>query len=255
VDVAGVLLDIDGVLTVSWEPLPGAAQAVAALRKDRLALRLVTNTTTHSRAALARTLRGIGIDVDPPEIVTAVVGTATYLRAHHPGARVYLLSDGDAREDMPDVNLVDEEGDVVVIGGACDAFTYEALNRGFRMIRNGAALVGMHRNLYWRTSEGLALDGGAFIAGLEQASGVEAVICGKPSPEFFDAALSAIGVPPERALMVGDDIENDVLGAQRMGISGVLVKTGKFAPADLERGRPDYTIDSVAALPSLLGSS
>jgi HAD superfamily hydrolase (TIGR01458 family) len=253
--VDGILLDIDGVLTISWEALPGATDAVAALRAIGTPFRLLTNTTTHSRTELARTLGGVGIEVDPAEIITAVVGTASYLRARHPGARVFLLSDGDAQEDMQGVNVVGEDGDVVVIGGACDAFSYEALNDAFRMIRNGAALVGMHRNLYWRTSDGLALDAGAFIAGLELACDVRAAICGKPSPSFFEAALSTMQIRAERAMMVGDDIANDVVAAQRIGMSGVLVRTGKFSPKDLERGHPDHVIDSVADLPPLLASS
>jgi HAD superfamily hydrolase (TIGR01450 family) len=136
--VDGVLLDIDGVLTTSWRPLPGAVEALAWLRSSGVALRLLTNTTTHSRGDLARTLREAGIDVEPDEIVTAVVGTATFLREHHPAASVFLLSDGDATEDLEGVAVVDladdtprpavgagagasRAADVVVIGGACDA--------------------------------------------------------------------------------------------------------------------------------------
>ena len=190
------------------------------------------------------------------EIVTAVVATAEYLRAHHAGARVLLLSDGDAREDLDGVELIgpQDKADVVVIGGACDEFTYPTINHIFRSLMGGAALVGMHRNMFWRTSEGLQLDAGAYIAGLEEASGVRAVICGKPAPEYFQAALDALGVAASNAAMVGDDIANDVLAAQGIGMTGVLVRTGKFRPAELEHshGVPDHVIDSVADLPTLL---
>jgi ribonucleotide monophosphatase NagD (HAD superfamily) len=112
----------------------------------------------------------------------------------------------------------------------------------------------MHRNLYWRTAEGLQLDGGAFVAALEAASGVAPVVCGKPSPAYFDAALGSMGVRAGRAAMVGDDVVNDVLGAQSAGLTGVLVRTGKFRPGDLERGSPDELVDSIADVPALLGS-
>jgi len=84
---------------------------------------------------------------------------------------------------------------------------------------------------------------------------VRATICGKPSPEFFRSALSELGVPAERAAMVGDDIVNDVLGAQAVGMIGVLVRTGKFRDGDLTKGEPNHVVDSIADLPSVVGSS
>lgn len=255
--IEGVLLDIDGVLAVSWEPIEGAARTVGWLRDEGIAFRLVTNTTTHTCADLAGVLSGAGIAVEPGEIITAVVGTAAYLREHRPGARCFLLSDGNAREDLEGVTLVGpgaEDADVVVVGGACDDFSYANVNRVFRMLMNGAALVAMHKNLYWKTGGGWELDGGAYVHALEQAAGVEATVCGKPSAPFFDAALGMLGAPAERVCMVGDDIVNDVLGAQALGLIGVLVRTGKFRPEDLEAagGAPDLTIDSIADLPALL---
>jgi HAD superfamily hydrolase (TIGR01458 family) len=253
---AGVLLDIDGVLTISWEEIPGASAAVEELRRRGIPLRLVTNTTTHRRTELARTLAGAGISVRPEEIVTAVVGAAAYLREKHPGARCFLLSDGDATEDLEGVELVEDEPDVVLIGGASDDFSYRNVDRAFGMLVGGASLVAMHRNLYWRTTDGLQLDAGAYVRGLEEAAGVEAVVIGKPAPTFFRAALGEIGVPPEKAWMVGDDVENDVRGAQRLGMTGVQVRTGKFRVRDLDAGdAPSHVIDSIADLPALLDAS
>lgn len=252
-----MLLDIDGVLAVSWEALPGAIEALEWLREHEVPFRLVTNTTTHTRAELARTLSEAGIAAAPGEIVTAVAATAAYLRKAHPGARVFVLSDGDARADLEGVELVDEGADVVVLGGAYEGFDYPTMNRVFRMLMDGAALVAMHRNLYWRTSEGWQLDGGAYVVGLEQATGRPAAVCGKPAEAYFASALEQIGVPAGRAAMVGDDLVNDVLGAQAVGLSGVLVRTGKFRAEDLRRvgGSPDVVLDSIADLPNLLASA
>jgi HAD superfamily hydrolase (TIGR01458 family) len=255
-NVDGLLLDIDGVLAVSWEPIAGAVDTLSWIRERAIPFKLITNTTTHTREALAGTLRDAGFVVDPADIVTAVAATAAYLRTHFAGARVFLLSDGDARADLHDVTLVgsDDTADVVVIGGACDDFTYAVVNHIFGLLNEGATLIGMHRNMYWRTAEGIQLDGGAYIAALEEATGVQATICGKPAPAYFEAALEMLGVPASSAAMVGDDVVNDVLGAQAIGLTGVLVRTGKFRPADLERddGSPDHVIDSFADLPTLL---
>ena len=257
-EIDGVLLDIDGVLAISWEPLPGAIETLGWMRANGVPFRLITNTTTKTRSDLARTLRDAGFDVRDDELVTAVVATAEYLRTNHAGASCFLLSDGDARDDLEGIPLVDVDvAEVIVLGGASEDFTYPTMNRIFRRLMDGATLVGMHRNLYWRTSEGLELDAGAYIAGLEEATGHQAAICGKPTGPYFDAALAVLGVPRERALMVGDDIVNDVSGAQALGLRGALVKTGKFLPDDLGKvpDAPDHVLETIADLPQLLTSS
>ncbi|HEY9439833.1 MAG TPA: TIGR01458 family HAD-type hydrolase [Streptomyces sp.] len=258
--IAAVLIDIDGVLTVSWKPLPGAVAAMERLRAAELPLALVTNTTSRTRARIAAQLAGPGFPVGADDILTAPAVTAAYLREHEPDARCLLVNAGDVREDLPGVTLIDERDptppDVVVLGGAGPAFTYEALNGAFRHIQHGARLVAMHRNLYWRTADGLELDTGAFLPGLERAARTEAVITGKPAEAFFATALAHLGATPGRTVMVGDDIESDVLAAQRCGITGVLVKTGKYRPEthrDADR-TPDHVIDSFADLPALLNS-
>jgi HAD superfamily hydrolase (TIGR01458 family) len=255
-DVRAVLLDIDGVLTVSWKPLPGAVDAVRALRDAGLRLAMLTNTTSRTRSWIAGTLAEAGFPVEPQDVLTAPAATASYLAQHRPGARCLLLNAGDVAEDMAGVQLVDVDPDVVVLGGAGPEFRYAALNDVFGHLQRGAELVAMHRNLFWRTEEGLQLDSGAFLVGLERAAGVEAVVVGKPAPEFFAAALRHVEAPAAAAVMVGDDVEADVVGGQAAGMTGVLVRTGKFLP-DAEEGvggeRPQHVVDSVADLPALLG--
>lgn len=263
-----VLIDIDGVLTVSWQPLPGAVEALREIREAGLGVALVTNTTSRTRASIARTLADAGFPVSAEDILTAPAVTAAYLAEHCPGARCVLLNSGDIGEDLDGVALVgdDEDGnegdgsggrsvpDVVVVGGAGPEFGYAALNRAFGHLQRGARLVAMHRNLYWRTDDGLQLDTGAFLVGLEKAARVEAEITGKPSAAFFEAALAHVGAGAGEAVMVGDDVESDVLAAQRAGVRGVLVRTGKYLPQThrAASGTPDHVIDSFADLPALL---
>lgn len=257
-----VLIDIDGVLTVSWRPLPGAVEALREIRDAGLGVVLVTNTTSRTRASIAGTLQEAGFPVSAADVLTAPAATAAYLAEHVPGARCALLNSGDVGEDLGDVTLLDPADaatvpDVVVVGGAGPEFDYTALNRAFGHLQRGARLIAMHRNLYWRTDEGLQLDSGAFLAGLEAAARTEAVITGKPAPAFFAAALARLGVSADEAVMVGDDIESDVLAAQRTGVTGVLVKTGKYLPETHRdaSGTPDQVIDSFADLPELLRGS
>lgn len=252
-----VLVDIDGVLTVSWRALPGAVDALARLRRAGLRVALLTNTTSRTRAQIVSALADAGFAVEPSEVLTAPVLTASYLAEHHPGARCLMLNSGEVAEDLAGVAMVgdDAEPDVVVLGGAGPEFTYEALNRVFAAVLAGAPLVAMHRNLFWRTRAGLQLDTGAYLTGLEQAAGVSATVVGKPSPAFFTSALDRLDVQATEAIMVGDDIDNDVLGAQAQGISGILVRTGKYRAesVDAAAGTPDTVLDSFADVPNLLG--
>jgi len=255
--IGAVLIDIDGVLTVSWRPLDGAVAALDRLREAALPLALVTNTTSRSRASIAAALAEAGFAVTADDILTAPVIAAAYLAEQYPGARCLLLNNGDIGEDLAGVTLAvqdDPAVDVVLTGGAGPEFSYQALNAAFGHLQRGATLVAMHRGLYWRTSEGLQLDSGAFVAGLEQAAGTTAEVVGKPAPAFFHAALSHLGTSAAHTLMVGDDIENDVLGAQRQGLTGVLVRTGKYLPRALHdaSGTPDHVLGSFADLPALL---
>src|SRR5439155_21589407 len=139
-------------------------------RDAGIPFRLATNTTSATRGELAARLAGAGLAVEPDDIVTAPVVTAAYLRTHHPGARCLLLGEGGAAEDLEGVELVDDRADVVIVAGADRAYTWENLNRAFRMLLDGAVLVAMHRNLAWRTDDGMTLDSGAFLPGLERAS-------------------------------------------------------------------------------------
>jgi HAD superfamily hydrolase (TIGR01458 family) len=249
-----VLIDIDGVLTVSWQPLPGAVSAVSRMRAAGLKLRLLTNTTSRTRAAIAATLAAAGFPVDAGDILTAPVLAAAYIAEHYPGARCLLLNSGDIRADLAGVTLVEDHPDIVLIGGGGPEFSYQALNEAFSHLQDGARLVAMHRNLYWRTDAGLQLDTGAFLVGLEKAAGVQAEVIGKPAAAFFEAALASLRADPSAAVMVGDDIEADVLAAQRAGITGVLVRTGKYLPRALcdASGTPDHVVDSIADVPPML---
>ena len=255
--VGAVLIDIDGVLTVSWEPISGAVAAVEHLRAAGIPLALVTNTTSRSRASIAATLAAAGFPVTAGDILTAPAIAAAYLREHYPGARCLLLNSGDISADLTGITLAGQDDpavDVVLIGGAGREFSYQALNRAFRCLQAGALLVAVSRGMYWRTSDGLQLDSGAFVAGLEQATGTAAEVVGKPAEGFFRAALAYVGVTAQGALMIGDDIDNDVLAGQRCGLTGVLVKTGKYQTRTHfgAATAPDHVLDSIADLPQLL---
>jgi HAD superfamily hydrolase (TIGR01458 family) len=253
----GVLLDIDGVLTVSWSALPGSVATLEVLADQGIAFRLVTNTSSKSRRQIAELLADAGMVVDPAVILTAVSSAARFLAERYPGIGCLVVNEGSLDEDLDGVDIVDAgHAGVVLLGGAGPRVGYRNIDAVFKLAVEGVPVVALHRNVRYATADGPALDMGAFILGLEAAAGIEIPVVGKPAPEFFLAALADLGSEPGDAVMVGDDIGADVLGAQAVGITGVLVKTGKFRPSDLDidgqSPEPDHVIDDVGALPGLL---
>jgi HAD superfamily hydrolase (TIGR01458 family) len=254
--MAAILVDVDGVLHVSGVPIAGAATAVRRLRDDGHRLRLVTNSTTRSRTQLVEQLRDMGIELDDDELQTTGSVAAQALA----GKRVLALTMPGLLDDLDGLTLVGMNVDAVLIGGADEGeetgrvFSYLNLNRAFHELEAGADLYCLHKNKWWQTADGARLDTGAFVAGLEYAADVEATVLGKPSSAYFAAALAALDAEPALTWMVGDDIEDDILGAHNHGLRTVLVRTGKFRPDDVERARvqPDGIVSSIAQLPDWL---
>ena len=251
-----ILLDIDGVLHVSGEPIPGAVEAIAQLRADGHALRFVTNNSTLPRDVLAGELRAIGFELDEAEIQTTPRAAVRELG----GRRVLALVMPSIVPDLEGLELVGHEAEAVLIGG-CDetlepnqVFSYMNLGRAFDELQAGASFYCLHKNRWWQTSRGPMLDGGAFVAGLEYATGLEATVLGKPSPAYFAAALDALGAEPELTWLITDDIDADVRGAQLFGMRTALVRTGKFRPEQLESSAviPDAVVSSLAIFPDWL---
>jgi HAD superfamily hydrolase (TIGR01458 family) len=257
--MAAILLDVDGVLHVSGEPIPGAALAVQRLRDARHRLRFVTNNTTRTRAALAEELRAMGIELEDEELQTTPRAAAAALA----GRRVLALTMPAIVDELEAVQLCGENAEVVLVGGADETsetnsvFSYMNLARAFAELELGADLYSLHKNRWWQTSRGPLLDSGCFVAGLEYAAEVEATVVGKPSAPYFTAALEALDADAEMTWMVGDDIEADVAGAQQHGLKTALVRTGKFRPDAVERGtvRPDAILSSIADFPDWLESA
>jgi HAD superfamily hydrolase (TIGR01458 family) len=257
--MAAILLDVDGVLHVSGEPIPGAVEAVARLRADGHRLRFVTNNSSRSRDTLAAELRAMGHELDDDELQTTPTAAARVLG----GRRVYALVMPAVVPDLDGIELVGESADAVLVGGVDETlepnqvFSYMNLARAFSEIQAGADLFALHKNPWWQTARGPMLDGGAFVAALEYATGIDATVIGKPSASAFAAALAALDAEPELTWLVTDDLEQDVRGAQLFGMKTLLLRTGKFRPEGLERSStvPDAVLSSIAHVPGWIERS
>jgi HAD superfamily hydrolase (TIGR01458 family) len=278
----GLLLDLDGVLILRGEAIPGAVDAMDRLERSRLPYRILTNTSLVSRRTLSLQAAILGFRIEPDHIVSALSATAAHTRRAFAGRPIYVLAAPDARREFAGQWLVshaeaDSPGmavDAVVVGDSPEELTYANVNRAFRFIRDGAAFIAVHRNPWWTTVGGPTIDAGLYVVGLEYSSGVTATVVGKPSSGIFAEAASQIAAGSPRAdaaagspgadaatglVMVGDDLVMDVAGGIAAGLRTVLVLTGRSSPEDVARaarGEPPASgapIVPIAIAPSIAG--
>ena len=266
--VRGLLLDMDGVLVLRNALVSGAADALAGLEEAGIPYLVATNTSMLSRATLSLELGKAGLAIAPGRIVSAASAAAGYVRRHFPHEPVYVLVAPDARSEFDGLSMLghDHAGQpgvraaAVVVGDAGDEFTPRNMQTAFTQLRDGARFVAMHKNRWWLTPAGVMLDSGAYVAALEFATQQRALVTGKPSRAFFVEGVRQLGVlAAGEVAMVGDDLWNDVRGAQRAGLRGVFVRSGKhgdeeLARATTERGgrAPDAVAPSIVEIAAAL---
>ncbi len=238
--VKAVLLDLAGVLYDGDRAVPGAAAAVARLRRAGLPVRFLTNTTRQPRRALIARLARLGFDVAPEEVFTPAVAACDRLIRSRQVP--HLLIHPDLAEDFRHAPS-DGPATAVVLGDAGAYFTYERLNAAFRVLIGGADFYALAANRTFRDSDGeISMDAGAFVAALEYAARTRAEVLGKPAPAFFATALADAGVAAADAAMIGDDAEADIAGALNAGLgAAILVRTGKYRTGDEKRAQPRPT--------------
>ena len=248
--VKGLLIDISGVLYRGDEALPGAVAALDRLQREQIPHLLVTNTSTRTRHQVAQKLKDLGFYLEEKRILSTVDATAEYLREHR--LKPLLIINPAIRGAFAD--LVDPVPNAVVLGDAGDLFDYNRLNRAFHLLMDGAPLIAMGANRYYRNGDGdLCLDIGPFKAALEFAAECTATVIGKPAAHFFHSACRRLALTPGEVGMIGDDAEMDVAAASAAGLRACLVKTGKYQPGD-EQLCPDAAVvaDLTAAIATLL---
>jgi HAD superfamily hydrolase (TIGR01458 family) len=251
--VRGLLLDMDGVLVMRSALIAGAVESLAALDAAALPYLLATNTSIVGRGTLSLELGRAGLSIPADRIVSAASAAAAYARRRFAGRPIYVLVAPDARTEFEGQLLLSHDeaarpgarAAAVVVGDAGEEFTPRNIQTAFTLLRGGARFVAMHKNRWWLTPAGAMLDSGAYVAALEFGAQKRALVTGKPSRAFFGEGLRLLGdmlgagsrarLTPWEAAMVGDDLWNDIRGAQKAGMRGVFVRSGKHGDAELAR--------------------
>ena len=255
--VRGLVLDLDGVLVLRNALLPGADEALAMLEARRIPYIVGTNMSIVSRATLARELARGGLPIPPERIVTASSAAAALARRRFGTAPIYVMGSADCLTEFDGLRLLthDEAAETdavaaVIVGDAGEEFTARNMQSAFRLLRGGAQFVAMHKNRWWITPSGVMLDSGAYVAALEFGLERRALVTGKPARAFFAETVRMLNETAEpvtvhgaarhplragEVAMVGDDLWNDIRGAQKAGMLGVFVRSGKHGDAELAR--------------------
>ena len=250
----GFLFDLDGVFIQSDRLLPGALKTIQVLENKSIPFRFLTNTTTKSRNTLHMMLLDMGIKCKREHIFSAgYSGVKTIKEMGNPSCVLYISD--DLKKDYKIFNLKASKPELIVIGDY-DRWDFTMLNQAFNHVMNGAEILALHLGKYYRVDSGLKIDSGSIVKALEYATDKEAIVVGKPSIKFFKAALDDLNLDPNEVLMIGDDLDNDIYGAKRIKVDGILVKTGKYHPKILEMNhiKPYGLFDSIGNLAKILSS-
>lgn len=243
------LFDLDGVFYISNRLIEGGNKTITHLRSKQIPFRFVTNTTTLSRRKLWEKLSGLGLDLLESEIISANYAGVLYLNQQQATSCKLILQE-NAKADYLRFNLQSEHPEYIVIGDIGNTWSYELMNELMNNVLKGSQILALHKGRYFQTDEGLTIDAGAFVAGIEYVTQQNAIVIGKPTASFFELAASQFNCHPHEITMVGDDLINDIQGAQQMGYQTVLVKTGKYRDKLFKTSpiRPDFLIESIASL-------
>ena len=251
------LIDLDGVLYVGETPVPGAVDTISYMRDNGYHFRFVSNTTRRSRETISQQLESMGFEIPVSHIFTPAMAAVSYIKGKgETEADILTTPEVSAEITREGIQHRREGARFVVVGDAGDLFTYALLNEAFRQLLEGAELIALEKDRYWMGTDGMMISAGPFVSALEYASGKKAVVMGKPSRAFFMLALASMNAQHGHAVMIGDDVVTDTGGAVANGLSGILVKTGKFRQESLANAEtpPTKVINSIADLPSLIAS-
>lgn len=247
--IRAFLFDLDGVFYVDDQLLPGAKSTLKWLQEQQIPYRFITNNTTLSRKQLTQKLQRMGLKLIEEQLISANYAGVLYLKKQGFKTCRLLLSKM-AQADYKDFDTDTQTPEAIVVGDIGETWDYPLLNGLMKQLLEGAVLVALHKGRYFQTKKGLTLDSGAFVAALEHAAETKALVVGKPEATFFELATQGLECQAHEIAMVGDDLINDIGGAQKIGYTSFLVKTGKFRAALYQKSkiRPNHLINNIESL-------
>ena len=250
------LIDLDGVVYIGRQPIPGAIETLAELRRRGKQVRFVTNDPTREADHYARRLERLGLSTPAEHVVPVAQAMLAYLAAQEsePGLTAYVVGTAELKAFLArgGLQVLDEEtgdrAEVVIVGGHGDFHNRELRTAG-RAARTARHFLLSAPDAAFPMPDGPWPGAGAMAAAIAYMADRQPVVVGKPEPWLFRAALATLP-PGGRVAMVGDNLHTDIVGAERAGLDGILVLSGHTSAADLADPpvQPRHVLASLADL-------
>lgn len=252
--IDAAILDLDGTVYRGDRLLPGAADAIAALRDADIEVLFLTNKPIQRRETYSRKLSELGVPATPDKVVNSGWVTARYLREHHPDRLAFVIGEEPLVEELTEagIDVTTTEPGELVVASMDRTFTYQALDLALRSLADeDVPFVATNPDRTCPTDEGEIPDAAGMIGAVEGVTGrsVDAIL-GKPSSTMVETVMSVLDVDPSRCLMVGDRPETDIAMGERAGMRTALVLTGVTERSTLDEldVSPTHVLESVGEL-------
>ena len=252
----GLILDMDGVLWHGDLPLPGLQDFFKVLRRRSIKFVLATNNNTQSPQGFLQKAGSMGVEIMSDEVITASIATVHYLElTYPPGSRIYVIGEKPLKELIASAGFTLADSEVVAVVATMDRqLTYQMLKKATLLIRAGADFIGPNPDASYPTQEGIVPGAGAILAALSASSDRQPLIMGKPESWVFNICMERMRLGPEEVASVGDRLNTDVAGAQRLGLKTILVMSGVCTPAELASSsiKPTWIFRGIDELAGIL---
>jgi NagD protein len=243
------LIDMDGVLVRGQAPIPGAVDFIAQLVERQARFLILTNNSIYTPSDLQLRLQRGGLAIPDGHIYTSALATAQFLQAQHPGGTAYVIGEAGLTTALHEVGylLTDTEPDYVVLGETT-AYSFERITRAIRLVAAGARFIATNRDVSGPSETGIVPATGAVAALIASATGIKPYFIGKPNPLMMRTALNTIDAHSEESVMVGDNLDTDIIAGIESGMETILVLSGVTAREMVTRYpyRPTQIVESVA---------
>lgn len=250
--IKALILDMDGVLWRQSQPIGDLPYIFNQISKKGWKVALVTNNATLTVQQYLEKLKEFGIELQAHQIINSPQAVSHYMVKNYPkNSKVFIIGEDGLREEITKRGYQIAEKDVAaVIVGMDRQLTYEKLCRATINLRAGAAFIATNGDRTFPTPEGLVPGVGAILALLETASDKKPIILGKPEPLLYEIAITHMHTEPKETLVVGDRLETDILGAQKIGLPCAVVLSGVSSISDIEKWQPnpDYIFKDLQEL-------
>ncbi len=254
--IRGMVVDADGVLWLGDTPLPGLIHFFEVLRNRQIRFVLATNNNTQSVEEIVQKARRFGVEIFPDEVVNSSIATVEYLKSRYsPGSRIYVIGEAPIKTLISSAGFEIADRDAAAVVATMDhQFTYEMLERGALLIRSGADFIAPNPDLTYPTPEGLVPGAGTILAALSTASGCQPLIVGKPEIWIYRIATQRMQLSPDETASVGDRLDTDIAGGQRLGLKTILMLSGVTSPEEAATSdiHPTWIFDNIEELAKVL---